>query len=527
MKKRLAYSYIRFSKMVQRLGDSLRRQVENTKRFCEQHNLTLVEEMKDLGVSAFKGKNLEDDAKLGEFLSRVKAGKIPQDSVLIVESFDRISRDKVTRCQRILLEIIENGIGIAPLSFGGKIITEETAAKEPTLLIMAIVEQMRGNNESQVKSERVLASLKNKSDKITNGEKIYFGGLMPSYIRGVERGEWIVDDRKVGLVKRIFSDYLVGKAMTKIAHELNEDEKSGKIPSGGMKLRHNHHRGHWSQATVKCILGNRSVTGDWRLKGKEYPNYLPVIVSKDDFEKVQLRMKQNKNNRGGSPNGLIRNLFKGLTKCAHCGGTIGVITSKQNGKDYPYYLCTSARFHRCECRSALKAEYLEEQFFFNILRESPVSIVGKENTEYQTKLAQLKNGLNHCDKVAADISELIGSFPISEIKTRLASNESERERIKKEITELNGLMITSKAVPGALDDLKAIFNRAVDKRDNKDQVIQAIGRVVTTLEDQTMRAKLVNILPNIVSKIVIDLKKRTYKAELVSGETLEDEIIAK
>jgi DNA invertase Pin-like site-specific DNA recombinase len=53
-----AYSYIRWSTDIQKLGDSERRQLEKSREYAKEHNLELIEEMSDSGISAFRGKML-------------------------------------------------------------------------------------------------------------------------------------------------------------------------------------------------------------------------------------------------------------------------------------------------------------------------------------------------------------------------------------------------------------------------------------------------------------------------------------
>ena len=57
-----AYSYVRMSTDIQLKGDSLRRQLEQSRDFAEKNDLELVEGsgLHDIGVSAFKGANIAD-----------------------------------------------------------------------------------------------------------------------------------------------------------------------------------------------------------------------------------------------------------------------------------------------------------------------------------------------------------------------------------------------------------------------------------------------------------------------------------
>ncbi|WP_338499429.1 recombinase family protein [Delftia tsuruhatensis] len=83
----IAYSYVRFSTTKQELGDSLRRQVQMAQDYCAEHNLDLHQDTyRDLGVSAFKRKNLEKGA-LASFIEGVNSGKIPRGSYLVIEQF--------------------------------------------------------------------------------------------------------------------------------------------------------------------------------------------------------------------------------------------------------------------------------------------------------------------------------------------------------------------------------------------------------------------------------------------------------
>src|SRR5437867_425154 len=92
----VAYSYIRFSSRQQAEGDSLRRQTEKAEDYCQRKGWTLDASLtlRDLGVSAFRGDNALL-GNLGVFLAAVKKGTVPAGSVLIVESFDRLSRQGI------------------------------------------------------------------------------------------------------------------------------------------------------------------------------------------------------------------------------------------------------------------------------------------------------------------------------------------------------------------------------------------------------------------------------------------------
>ena len=91
-----AYSYIRFSSIKQQKGDSVERQIRLSENYAAKHGLELDTELNlsDLGISAYDRSNLSKGA-LGQFLKLIEGNRIQKGSYLLVESLDRLSRDKV------------------------------------------------------------------------------------------------------------------------------------------------------------------------------------------------------------------------------------------------------------------------------------------------------------------------------------------------------------------------------------------------------------------------------------------------
>jgi DNA invertase Pin-like site-specific DNA recombinase len=151
-KRPLAYSYIRISSDPQLRGDSLRRQLEASNRYAAEHDLDLVEDMRDLGVSGFTGANIGPEGALGRFLVAVRSNRVPRGSFILVENLDRLSREDPHRALGPFLEIINSGIGIVTLQ-DGKVYTAENLQVPD--LIMSILIMGRANEESRTKSLRI------------------------------------------------------------------------------------------------------------------------------------------------------------------------------------------------------------------------------------------------------------------------------------------------------------------------------------------------------------------------------------
>jgi DNA invertase Pin-like site-specific DNA recombinase len=493
--EKLAYSYIRFSRAIQGQDnkDSLRRQLQGTREFCRKHGFKLVEEMQDLGVSGFTGKNLEETAKLGAFLKKVEEGLIPAGSCLVVESFDRLSRTKILRCQKMLTDLLCAGIQIAPLSFN-EILSEETVNKNPSLLILAIVEQMRGGNESMHKSNRIHENFNQKREAIKRGEKVYFGGCMPGWITGIKGGEWTLHKERVATVKRIYSSYIDGESLCGIAKQLNTEKVC--------PMKRNHEC-TWRQNSVKKVLINESVTGTFEMKGiSPIKNYLPVIVPESDFLAVQTKLKQGKNRKSRGEN--VRNLFQGLTACTHClkakrtGTCVSTHGNVVRGKRYDYYYCVNASQDNCEAKGHIRADLVERVLFETILQKAPSEYLTKEDKEIQFKIEALQGRDESLEKEINNfLSMMKAGVQLKQVTDGLLKAQNEKAEIEKQIKDLSAQTSTLSELPKAVEE----FSQLV-KQD---------------LKDNDVRKKLVNVLPRIVKKVEFDLVKQEFGMLLESG----------
>lgn len=108
----IAYSYMRFSSEKQAKGDSFRRQEELVKDYLESHpeiELDTSLSLRDAGTSAYKGLHAKKGA-LGVFIRLVDDGKIEKGSYLLVEHFDRLSREEILKAQTQFLQLINEDI---------------------------------------------------------------------------------------------------------------------------------------------------------------------------------------------------------------------------------------------------------------------------------------------------------------------------------------------------------------------------------------------------------------------------------
>jgi len=338
-----AYSYVRFSTPEQMRGDSLRRQTEAAERYAAMHGLELDRELtfRDLGVSAYRGTNVET-GHLGEFLAAVRHGDIKPGSFLLVESLDRLSRQKPRRAVRVLEQLCEEGITVVTLD-DQRAYTEEVLDEDPTALLVAILVAARAHEESATKARRLREAW---GEKRKNAAARPLSRLCPGWVRlRDDRSGFDLIPERAAIVRRIFDMALSGRGQYFIADTLNREG----IPVFG--------RGrHWHRSYVKKMLADPSTVGTYtphtmeRINGRRVrtptepvPDYFPAAIDRETFERV---------------NGLTRgraigarasartpaNMLATLAKCPLCGGTMTRVSkgsSKRAGK--PYLVCAAAK----------------------------------------------------------------------------------------------------------------------------------------------------------------------------------------
>jgi hypothetical protein len=81
------FSYLRFSADIQSRGDSIRRQTQVARDYCDKNGLVPDDSLsfRDLGVSAYKGANAAT-GKLSLFLKSFEEGKVKQGDILLVRT---------------------------------------------------------------------------------------------------------------------------------------------------------------------------------------------------------------------------------------------------------------------------------------------------------------------------------------------------------------------------------------------------------------------------------------------------------
>lgn len=470
----LAFSYIRFSSAKQELGDSLRRQLKLAEDYAKTHNLTLdTHSFQDLGVSAFKGKN-STEGKLGTFISAVEKGLIPKGSYLLVESFDRISRDDVDTALELFLKITRLGITLVTLQ-DEKVYSKESLKRDPvTSLLGSIMYMLRAHEESKTKSTRVGDKWQEKRSRAAAGTKMTAVG--PSWLTlAPDRRSWIVDPAKAKVVERIFDLALTGYGSPTIARKLNAEG----VPTMARAAC-------WTFGVVNNILKNESVIGTYTPKkvakerhAEQIRGYYPAIISETKFFQVREHLIGRKW-VGGHNNHRVRNLFAGMSYCHKCGGRMRLkSTAAKDGKTY--IQCTRA-YSGGDCDQPIFPYYAAERAMMRDFAEAiaeriaqsqgpnpidPRLVLTSRRAELQRKIETLVDALEELDS--------------PQIRSRIAARQAEVAEIDRELQQAIHPEIKSASTLEAVELIKRLKHVSSLTVEERLQVQTMFKRLLTAM----------------------------------------------
>lgn len=499
-KKPIAYSYVRFSTTKQELGDSLRRQVDACEAYCKKHELELHPvSYRDLGVSAFKRKNLEKGA-LAAFIEAVNCGKIEKGSFLIIEQFDRLSRADVDVALRLLLDLVHRGIVLVTLV--DEKIWDKITVKDIGNLILAIVFMSRANNESATKAKRLRDAWGQKKLHAGEAGARIVTSECPLWLQASDdKKGFVVLEAKAESVRKVFALRLAGLGAVAIAARANKESwpVPGKPPTRLLEAGQSK-EATWWPSNITRILVNRAVLGEYQPHknapegsgripvGDPVLGYFPAILDETTFLRVQAaraRRSEKGNPFTGRRDASYKNWLQGILQC-ECGR--GFVRKNKNSlaqPGYSRYYCQGRNTGVTKCPGA-NAKELETAIL------DVVSHVAPEYFEGTARAEALKGQL---DVLEVDVSaakqsrdryvEAIGSSkaPVAALMLKVTETEAILSKAEHE----------SAVVRAQLADLSG----------DSDSIFESIVKAVKSVDSIEARAKLREELSRVISKAIV------------------------
>jgi DNA invertase Pin-like site-specific DNA recombinase len=389
--------YGRFSDPKQARGDSRDRQLRaGAGAFCEAHDLHLSPRVLfDPGTSAFRGLNLDPNHPLGQFARDVEEGTIPPGDALIVEDWDRISRQHVWASMRFVSTLKMYGIHIGRLDRGTFLRAEDN---EIGGFIEAAVAFARAHDESVTKAGRIRGKWEKRRQEARQSGKTITKRL-PAWILEKDGKRCLVPQRK-RLILQMADWALQGVGLLSIVRRLTDQ---GVEPWGWS--------GAWNHAYVHKILTDRRLIGEHqprdrtgRPEGEPIAGYYPAVLSPELFNDVVAAIARRRQS-GGRP-ARAGNPFRKLLRDARDGSTYAVVRECESKGGHAVLLNVSGIEGRAPKRSFrydhFEARLLEELDELDADAVSADARAGAELDRLDREAKRLQHEIAECQAGLAE-----------------------------------------------------------------------------------------------------------------------------
>ena len=326
-----AYSYRRFSDARQSAGDSIARQTRMARDYAARHGMLLADlTFEDLGVSAFTGENASAGA-LKAFKDAIGEDKpVKPGSALLVENFDRLSRQGWRPTLRIVEDIIAAGVAVVTLA-DGRTYDNETL-NDLMAGITLMVTATRAAEESATKSRRIGEAWKTRKAKAIDS-----GYVMGEFCPG-----WMTFDKatktfslipsRAAIVRRMVDLALTGVGLHTIARDLNRSEAE---TFDGAK--------QWFNDGVRRVLSSASVAGVLTIGAERRSGYFPAVATEDEWQDIQT-LRNGRRKPAHRVGKELVNPLAGLARCSICGGSMTRVFKGAKAKaGAPKLVCQAAK----------------------------------------------------------------------------------------------------------------------------------------------------------------------------------------
>jgi len=443
-----AYAYIRFSRLTQASGDSENRQFNALESFTQKTGVTIEEVHYDRGKSAFRG----DNARTGSFkeiLEQIEKNVIRPGDFLVVESIDRITRQRVLDGVELLQNILKRGIHIYTTIDGKTYSYSDPSRDFENLMMIALIAQ-RANEESSSKSRRLSDVWRDRRNRAEHGDIIIQKGNSIPYGLRVADNKFCIVEEEQEEIRQLFELLLTHGINTAIV-KINETSKK-----------------KWNNGTLNKLIKNRTVIGCMPKHRVEYDSngkskkvlmgyiegYYPNIIEPELFYRaVDTMSKRKVKNWSGNRTEQDFNIFRHCIFCETCGGKLYYDHrgSRYGEKIYPFFKCDNARTQRHICAAEnIRFEYVFGSFLRCMSNLKKITEAFPEGSYWGKKAFPLDHGI---DKL---LSKPIGkNEELLKLVTQRDKTRIQIDNLNAQIAELNYQVATS--MWKRLADLESAF----------------------------------------------------------------------
>ena len=550
MAKKIAYAIARESSD----DRTLQNQYDSIQKLAKELGYKIVREFGD-NISGDASKR---DGAFAPFMEELKEAireRIPD--AIFIAALDRLTRTTYEQGYFLTYFSVENRI---PMYFAKENVwTIDLATGKLNEKVMSEL-----SSDTTPQKERENIAKRTQAPRAKVGlEGYYIGHLSDGYCVKESWGtyedghrrkikEIIPDDKRRGVIERIFKLYLKGNSTDKIASLLNAENvptankyRSENLDKFGYKQKYvgkdkmerERSQATWSGTLIAQVLSNTWYKGVRTFKGKELYHY--PLVSVEDWETVKSMREERKvtfRNKKDAPKHMF--LLSDLFFCGKCGRKMyGHFTGLNN-----HYYCSSLEnaIEKCGlkgiCKENIEAiiyDVISTYAISSVLFDTPNNVVADFFKLDKKKEQEIKEQINYNKKIISKLEEenkrldesidfLIqqqttykdNARRVERYEAEIVKNEAKIEGNKDKIKEYQAEIRRNNQLLSSSSNIKQILQNIVDNNELstiRELFKQAIDRVVIYNTEKTNDIIKVSYKNGKVSEIV-------YSAGLLKGK---------
>lgn len=441
-------------------------QLKAIKEYAKKHNLEIDTKyiFKDEGIS---GRKAEKRPEFMRMIATAKTKPHSPFSKILVHKFDRFARNREDSV--VYKSLLKKECNVDVVS-----ITEDFGDDKFSVILEAMLEAMAEYYSLNLSDE----VMKGMTEKANRGE---FQSKAPFGYKMIDK-KLNIDEKQSMIVKMIFSDYLNDLGFQKIAKKLND-----------MKIKTNHGN-KFEVRTVEYILRNEIYVGtvkwcpgsknswDFNYRDKnsiKKDDVCPAIVSKDIFDKVQLKIKANKEKFKYIKHNDKQHWLRKLVKCSNCGSTLTTTTvNSLQCIGYAHGSCNVSHYISIKKISKAILEQLKKDYDYPISLK--IDKINNDNSDNERKiieelLKQENDKLIRCKSLYLEGIDTIEEYKENKIN------------ITNKITELN-LRLENIKIPSDVEvsknfslNVKNVYDLLIDENVDMDIKYTAVHNLISKI----------------------------------------------
>lgn len=481
--------------------------IEGQLRFCHKYaescGYRIIGEYIDRAISGTSDNR-------PDFQRMIADAEKKQFNYIIVWKLDRFSRNRYDSA------IYKNKLK----KYGVRVIsaTETVGDGDESIIMEAMLEAM-----AEVYSRQLGQNVKRgMRESALKGN--HTGGYTPIGYKVVDN-KLLIDDVTAQTVRFIFNEYASGKGKKEICSECKE-------------------RGYKSRAnkditinSITQIVNNRVYFGDATYKhgtAEEIKRECPAIISKEIWDKCQLRESTGKRLRGQRPCDDVHYLLTGKLFCGHCGERMtGDKGTSKTGKTHHYYTCYNRKRRKgCNKKSERKDDvetYVINKTLNYVLCEKNMKyiaegVVKAYNANFNdSEIDSLKKALKQIDaeidKCVTALLNTSSQTMIERINKRSNELEQQKKDIEIDIAKMTVAARVKLTEHDVLDWLRQFCDGDPEDEDFRQHIIDTFVNSIYLYDDKII------IYFNIKSRTPISFEEHNKNLENLNDSRSSDSLL--